>query len=54
MAQFTFTEHDEWKRLKFGHFTTHKRIKTLLNYKLKKITEFTSKYDKYKDKLPKI
>lgn len=54
MAQFTFTEHDEWKRLKFGHFNAHKRIQTIVNYKLKKIKEFTNKYDKYKDKLPKI
>lgn len=54
MAQFTFTEHDEWKRLKFGQFKGYKRIENLVSYKIKKIKEFTTKYDKYKDKLPKI
>ena len=54
MAQFTFTEHDQWKKLKFGHFKSHKRIENLLTYKIKKIKEFTKKYDNYKDKLPKI
>ena len=54
MAQFTFSEHDEWKKMKFGHFKSYKRIESLINYKFKKITDFNNKYNKYKEKLPKI
>ena len=54
MANFTFSEHNEWKKLKFGHFKSYKRIENLVNYKIKKIQDFKNKYDTYKDKLPKI
>ena len=54
MAQFTFSEHDEWKKMKFGHFKSYKRIESLINYKFKKIADFNNKYNKYKEKLPKI
>ena len=54
MANFTFSEHNEWKKLKFGHFKSYKRIENLVNYKIKKIQNFKNKYDTYKDKLPKI
>ena len=54
MAQFTFTEHAQWKKMKFGYFNGYNKVNKLINHKLYKITEFNKKFDKYKDKLPKI
>ena len=54
MAQFTFDEHNEWKKFKFGNFKNYKKIENLISMKINKVNEFAIKYKKYKDKLPKI
>ena len=54
MAEITFDEHNQWKKMKFGHFNSCSKIKEIINYKLKKITEFQKKYNKYENKLPNI
>ena len=54
MSNITIDEYAHWKQMKFGNFNKCKKMRDLINYKLKKIKEFNMKYEKYKEKLPGI
>ena len=54
MGNITFDEHDQWKNMKHGNFKKCNKIREIINYKIRKIKEFNSKYLIYKEKLPEL
>ena len=50
----SLNEHDMWRKMRYGNFKYCKRIRNILDKKMKYLLEFNKTYDKYELKLPEI